>query len=118
MFHSNLSDEETEVFTSEDETEKFFVPELNYTDNKKSEIMTEEKYQYQKSNKNSSPKTISKFERNCTFSIDSILGQSNKLHKNHLDIPVVGSTTSIKKISENQTVLSEGNLKSNILIKP
>lgn len=108
MIQCNLYNEETEVLYSENEMESVYKSELNCTDRKQSAIKSNKIYQSQKSNKDSCGKIISMPERNCTFSIDRILGYSNKLHKNDMETSIANNTTSIKKLAENQINLSEG----------
>ncbi|XP_037828360.1 segmentation polarity homeobox protein engrailed [Lucilia sericata] len=103
MSRNHLSGDETELVTSEDEIESFCDSELNCSDISETPCNIEDQNP-QLSKNISCSKTSSKSERNCPFSIDSILGRSNNLHKYNIDTSSINNsnTTTITKSSSSQ----------------
>ncbi|XP_023306205.2 segmentation polarity homeobox protein engrailed [Lucilia cuprina] len=103
MSRNHLSGDETELVTSEDEIESFCDSELNCSDISETPCNIENPNP--ELNKDiSCSKTSSKSERNCPFSIDSILGRSNNLQKYNIDTSSINNsnTPTITKSSSSQ----------------
>lgn len=77
MNRDNLHGDESDVLTSDDEIESFSDSDLNCSNGICAVQCNNEDNNTSKSNINIS-KISSKSERNCPFSIDNILGKSNK----------------------------------------
>lgn len=75
MSRDHLGGEDTELVTSEDEIESYCDSELNCSDISETPCNNGDKNP-QSSENISCSSTLSKSDRNCPFSIDSILGRS------------------------------------------
>lgn len=95
MSGDHLAGEETELVTSDDEVESFCDSEINCS----SDISETTCNKTERNN--SFSKLSSKSDRNCPFSIDSILGRSNELHKHQSDIS--SNNTETESIQKSQT---------------